>query len=93
MSARPQQPRKPWFHAPSGFWCAQVAGKRHYLDHDRRGRQPSTIRTIAGTNLLALEAMRRRLAELKAELAGPKPTAPQACAASWFVSPQRLTFL
>jgi integrase len=33
MSARPQ-PRKPWFHAPSGFWCAQIAGKRHYLDRD-----------------------------------------------------------
>jgi integrase len=33
MSARPQQ-RKPWFHAPSGFWCAQIAGKRHYLDRD-----------------------------------------------------------
>jgi integrase len=33
MSARPEQ-RKPWFHAPSGFWCAQVAGKRHYLDRD-----------------------------------------------------------
>jgi integrase len=26
--------RKPWFHAPSGFWCAQIAGKRHYLDRD-----------------------------------------------------------
>jgi integrase len=36
MSARPQQTqqRKPWFHAPSGFWCAQVDGKRHYLDRD-----------------------------------------------------------
>ncbi len=33
MSARPPQ-RKPWFHAPSGFWCAQIAGKRHYLDRD-----------------------------------------------------------
>lgn len=33
MSARNEQ-RKPWFHAPSGFWCAQVAGKRHYLDRD-----------------------------------------------------------
>jgi hypothetical protein len=33
MSARPQQ-RKPWFHGPSGFWCAQIAGKRHYLDRD-----------------------------------------------------------
>jgi integrase len=33
MSARPQQ-RKPWFHAPSGFWCAQIAGRRHYLDRD-----------------------------------------------------------
>jgi integrase len=33
MSARPS-PRKPWFHAPSGFWCAQIAGKRHYLDRD-----------------------------------------------------------
>lgn len=33
MSARSQQ-RKPWFHAPSGFWCAQIAGKRHYLDRD-----------------------------------------------------------
>src|SRR5262245_41166183 len=32
MSARPQ--RKPWFHAPSGFWCAQLQGKRHYLDRD-----------------------------------------------------------
>src|SRR4051812_10778173 len=33
MSARPT-PRKPWFHAPSGFWCAQVDRKRHYLDRD-----------------------------------------------------------
>jgi integrase len=33
MSPR-STPRKPWFHAPSGFWCAQVAGKRHYLDRD-----------------------------------------------------------
>jgi integrase len=33
MSARLPQ-RKPWFHAPSGFWCAQIAGKRHYLDRD-----------------------------------------------------------
>src|SRR5262245_9382900 len=33
MSARPS-PRKPWLHAPSGFWCAQIAGKRHYLDRD-----------------------------------------------------------
>jgi integrase/recombinase XerC len=33
MSVRPQQ-RKPWFHAPSGFWCAQIDGKRHYLDRD-----------------------------------------------------------
>jgi integrase len=32
MSTR--SPRKPWFHAPSGFWCAQIAGKRHYLDRD-----------------------------------------------------------
>src|SRR5262249_9760980 len=32
-SARPKL-RKPWFHAPSGFWCAQIAGKRHYLDRD-----------------------------------------------------------
>jgi hypothetical protein len=22
------------FHAPSGFWCAQINGRRHYLDHD-----------------------------------------------------------
>src|SRR5262245_26368292 len=36
MSARPQQPkRKPWYRAPSGFWCAQIDGKRHYLDRDR----------------------------------------------------------
>jgi integrase len=36
MSAvRTQQARrKPWFHAPSGFWCAQIDGKRHYLDRD-----------------------------------------------------------
>lgn len=33
MSARQPQ-RKPWFHAPSGFWCAQIHGKRHYLDRD-----------------------------------------------------------
>jgi integrase len=33
MSARPS-PRKPWFHAPSCFWCAQIAGRRHYLDRD-----------------------------------------------------------
>ncbi len=33
MSSRPQQ-RKPWFHAPSGFWCVQIDGKRHYLDRD-----------------------------------------------------------
>src|SRR5262245_31397329 len=33
MSARTPQ-RKPWLHAPSGFWCAQIAGKRHYLDRD-----------------------------------------------------------
>src|SRR5262245_35388407 len=33
MSVRPSV-RKPWFHAPSGFWCAQIAGKRHYLDRD-----------------------------------------------------------
>jgi len=33
MPSRPQQ-RKPWFHAPSGFWCAQIDGKRHYLDRD-----------------------------------------------------------
>jgi hypothetical protein len=33
MSAR-SQPRKPWFHTPSGFWCAQIDGKRRYLDRD-----------------------------------------------------------
>jgi hypothetical protein len=33
MSARPTTP-KPWFHAPSGFLCAQVHSKRHYLDRD-----------------------------------------------------------
>lgn len=33
MPARPST-RLPWFHAPSGFWCAQIAGKRHYLDRD-----------------------------------------------------------
>jgi integrase len=38
MSARPQQ-RKPWFHAPSGFWCAQIAGKRHYLARDPQAAQ------------------------------------------------------
>ncbi len=38
MSERPQQ-RKPWFHAPSGFWCAQIAGKRHYLDRDPQAAQ------------------------------------------------------
>ncbi len=38
MSARPQQ-RKPWFHAPSGFWCAQIDGKRHYLDRDPEAAQ------------------------------------------------------
>jgi integrase len=35
MSARPRQlTRKPWFHAPSGLWCAQIDGKRHYLDRE-----------------------------------------------------------
>jgi hypothetical protein len=38
MSARPQQ-RKPWFHAPSSFRCAQIAGKRHYLDRDPQAAQ------------------------------------------------------
>ena len=38
MSARPQS-RKPWFHAPSGFWCSQIAGKRHYLDRDPAAAQ------------------------------------------------------
>src|SRR5262245_15058517 len=33
MSATARE-RKPWFHAPSGFWCAQIRGKRHYLDRD-----------------------------------------------------------
>jgi integrase len=33
MSARSPQ-RKPWFHATSGSWCAQIAGNRHYLDRD-----------------------------------------------------------
>ncbi len=33
MSPRPS-PRKPWFHSPSGFWCAQIQGQRHYLDRD-----------------------------------------------------------
>jgi hypothetical protein len=27
-------PRKPWLHAPSGMWCVQISGKRHYLDRD-----------------------------------------------------------
>jgi integrase len=26
--------RKPWFHASSGFWCAQINGERHYLDRN-----------------------------------------------------------
>jgi hypothetical protein len=26
--------REPWFHASSAFWCAQINGKRHYLDRD-----------------------------------------------------------
>jgi hypothetical protein len=33
MSTRVPQ-RTPWLHAPSGFWCAQIAGKRRYLDRD-----------------------------------------------------------
>ncbi len=35
--ARPHQPstpRKPWLHAPSGFWCAQIDDQWHYLDRD-----------------------------------------------------------
>src|SRR4051812_48843084 len=34
----------------------------------------SMLRLVAGTNLLALEAVQRKLAELKAELAGPNPS-------------------
>jgi integrase len=33
MSTR-LSPRKPWFHSPSGFWCVQIDGQRHYLDRD-----------------------------------------------------------
>jgi integrase len=33
MSARPS-PRKCWFHSASGLWCAQINGRRHYLDRD-----------------------------------------------------------
>jgi hypothetical protein len=33
MSAR-NTPRQPWFHRASGFWCAQIKGKRIYLDRD-----------------------------------------------------------
>src|SRR5262245_61745305 len=46
MSAR-TSPRKPWLHAPSGFWCAQVAGKRHYLDRDRARAQRALNRLLA----------------------------------------------
>ena len=26
--------KKPWHHAPSGYWCCTVNGKREYLDRD-----------------------------------------------------------
>ncbi|REJ72338.1 MAG: site-specific integrase [Planctomycetota bacterium] len=33
----PRKPNnKPWLHAPSGFWCATLNGKRVYLDKDAR---------------------------------------------------------
>jgi hypothetical protein len=34
MSPSRTAQRKPWFHSSSGFWCAQISGKRHYLDRD-----------------------------------------------------------
>jgi integrase len=42
-----KQRRKPWFHAPSGFWCAQIAGKRHYLDRDQVASQRKLNRLLA----------------------------------------------
>lgn len=33
----PRKPTvRPWLHAPSGFWCATINGKRVYLDRDAR---------------------------------------------------------
>jgi len=32
MPRKPSQ--KPWLHAPKGYWCATVAGRRVYLDRD-----------------------------------------------------------
>src|SRR5579871_3329486 len=39
--------RKPWFHAASGFWCAQVAGQRHYLDRDPVAAQRKLNKLLA----------------------------------------------
>src|ERR1700733_2464103 len=39
--------RKPWFHAPSGFWCAQVGGQRHYLDRDPVAAQRKLNKLLA----------------------------------------------
>lgn len=40
---------KPWFHSPSGCWCATVKGKRKYLDKDEEvaGRKLQAIRKKA----------------------------------------------
>ena len=46
---------KPWLHAPTGYWCVTLGGKREYLDKDYQ---------VAVRKLKALIARRKR------ELAG-----------------------
>jgi len=29
-----RNPKEPWLHEASGFWCKKVTGKLHYLDRD-----------------------------------------------------------
>jgi hypothetical protein len=59
MSTRPS-PRKPWFHAPSGLWCAQIAGKRQYLDRD-----PNVALRTLSSPAPAIRAMTNVSSQLK----------------------------
>jgi len=40
-------PDKPWFHKASGFWCAQIDGKRIYLSRNERSAQAKLNRKLA----------------------------------------------
>jgi len=43
-----RNPKQPWLHEASGYWCKKVAGKLHYLDRDYHVARRKLAAILAG---------------------------------------------